>query len=283
MADLVNEPEDIRSVTAVCVAAALVLVPQFVALPAALAVPWVLIAVLACCASHVVVHNHNHCVIFRSDAANIAFNLLASLARGHCASDVYVAHVQNHHVEQGRDADWIRPALAGEGHALVRLARYVLRATRSMLVERRRLGWEAMWRLPQPFRTSILIEKVFLPCVLIALALHGWQAFLAFAVLPWGASLAWLVGVNYLQHEGCDPASRYAHSRNFTGRLTNWLLFNNGYHTAHHLDPELHWSRLPEAHRRTADFIPTGLNETSTVRYVLREYVFGKRAVEVRS
>src|SRR5262245_15557257 len=162
VADFVNQREDLRSVTTVCVAVALIFVPQFLALPAPLAGPWIIAAFVACCASHVVVHNHNHAVIFRTDALNIAFNLLATLARGHCASDVYVAHVQNHHVEQGRETDWIRPSLGGDGHALVRLARYIVRAARSMLVERRRLGWEGMWRLPQPFRTSILMEKVFL-------------------------------------------------------------------------------------------------------------------------
>ena len=228
-------------------------------------------------------HNHNHCVIFANDAINIGFNLLATFARGHCASEVYIAHVQNHHVEHGRDADWIRPALGGEGRALIRLARYIVRATRSMLVERRRLGWEGMWRLPQPFRTSILVEKVFLPCVLVALALNDWKSLLVFGVLPWAVSLAWLVGVNYLQHEACDPLSRYGHSRNFTGRFTNWLLFNNGYHTVHHIEPQLLWSRLPEAHRCIAASIPPALNESSATRHLLRHYVLASRtAIGVR-
>lgn len=272
-----NNREDIRSVTMVCVAAALILMPQFVALPAALAVPWIVAAFLSCCASHVVVHNHNHRVIFTSDAANIGFNLLATLARGHCASDVHIAHNQNHHVEQGRDGDWIRPSLGGEGHPVMRLTRYIARATLSMRRERRRLGWEGMWRLPQPFRTSMLVEKVFLPCVIVALTLHDWRAFLLFCVLPWAASLAWLVGFNYVQHEGCDPESRYGHSRNFTGPFTNWLLFNNGYHTAHHLDSGLHWSELPEAHRRISASIPPVLNEASATRYMLRQYILPKK------
>jgi fatty acid desaturase len=268
-----NNRADVRSIATVCIALALLLVPQFVALPAALAVPWILIACLACCSSHVIVHNHNHRVIFAGDAANIAFNLLATLARGHCASDVHIAHNQNHHVEQGRSGDWIRPSLGGSGPPLARLARYVVRATMSMLRERRRLGWEAMWRLPQPFRTSVLVEKVFLPSAILLLALHDWKAFLLFCMLPWAASLAWLVGVNYVQHEGCDPESRYGHSRNFTGAFTNWLLFNNGYHTAHHLDPALHWSELPGAHRRIAASIPQELNEASAIRYMLRHYL----------
>jgi fatty acid desaturase len=262
----------------VCTAAVLVLVPQFVALPTALAVPWILAAFFACCASHVVVHNHNHRVIFANDGTNIAFNLLGTFARGHCASDVHIAHNQNHHVEQGRERDWIRPALGGTGHPVVRLARYIARAALSMERERRHLGWEGMWRLPQPFRTSMLVEKVFLPCVMLALALHDWKAFALFCALPWAASLAWLVGVNYVQHEGCDPESGHAHSRNFTGGFTNWLLFNNGYHTAHHLDPGLHWSELPQAHRLIARSIPPGLIEASAIRYMLRNYVLRKKS-----
>ena len=58
-----------------------------------------------------------------------------------------------------------------------------------------------------------------------------------------------IIGINLLQHQDCDVASKFDHSRNVTGRLTNWLLLNNGFHTAHHLRPALHWSRLPEFHR----------------------------------
>ena len=63
-------------------------------------------------------------------------------------------------------------------------------------------------------------------------------------------SLAPLGGVNLLQHDGCEPAARCRCARDFIGRLGNWLFFNNGYHTAHHLWWELHWSLLPRYHRR---------------------------------
>jgi fatty acid desaturase len=264
-------PADRRSLATVLVTVVLLLVPQFAPMPTALAAPWITVTFLACCASHVIVHNHNHCLIFTTDVANRVFNLLATLARGHCASDVYIAHVLNHHVEQGRAGDWIRPELGGTGHALVRIARFTVRAALSMLRERRRMRWEAMWRLPEPFRTSMLIEKVFLPMAIVLLLVSDWRAFLLFAALPWLGALAWLVGVNYVQHEGCDPQSTHAHSRNFTGAFTNWLLFNNGYHTAHHLDPRRHWSDLPQAHAQIASEIPPDLNQPSAARYVLRE------------
>ena len=47
-----------------------------------------------------------------------------------------------------------------------------------------------------------------------------------------------------------DPP--YNHSRNHIGRVLNWCLFNNGFHTAHHMRPGLHWSELPDFHREIA-------------------------------
>ena len=53
-----------------------------------------------------------------------------------------------------------------------------------------------------------------------------------------------IVTLNMLQHKGCDPESKYNHSRNFTGPILNFFCFNNGYHTQHHIS--LHWSLLPK-------------------------------------
>lgn len=39
------------------------------------------------------------------------------------------------------------------------------------------------------------------------------------------------------QHDGCDENSKYNFSRNFVGKWFNFLLFNNGYHTIHHMSP----------------------------------------------
>jgi beta-carotene hydroxylase len=68
-------------------------------------------------------------------------------------------------------------------------------------------------------------------------------------MMPWLGAQLMLVGVNLLQHQDCDIDSEYNHSRNVTGFPANWILLNNGYHTAHHLRPSLHWSLLPEYHR----------------------------------
>lgn len=271
-----RHPADRRSLATVACAVVLLLAPQWVALHPVAAAPWILLTFLVCCASHVVVHNHCHCPIFTSNAANRGFNLLASIARGHCASDVYLAHNVNHHAERGRTGDWIAPGLGGQGHPLLRLVRFVVLASISMARERNRLDGKGRALLPEPFRSSLPWEKGMLLLVVVLLFWNDSRAALVHAVLPWGASLAWLVGVNYVQHEGCDPDSAWAHSRNFTGRFTNWLLFNNGYHTVHHAEPGVHWSETQALHERFASRIPAHLDEPSATRYMIRRYLLAR-------
>lgn len=267
---------DVRSLATVGIAVGLLVAPGFFAIPAWAVPAWIVVTVIACCASHVVVHNHCHCPLFAAPARNRAFNLVATIARGHCASDVFLAHNVNHHNEQGRAGDWVTPALGGDGRPGVRLLRFVVRATLSMARERRRLGAAGRALVPEPFRSSLPVEKRLLPCVIGLLLWNDCQATVLHAVVPWGVSLVWLVGVNYLQHEGCDPDSAWAHSRNFTGALANWLLFNNGYHGAHHLHPTAHWSELARLHAEISDRIPTHLQQPSTTRYLLHRFVLNR-------
>lgn len=271
-----HRANDRRSVGTVLVALVLLLLPQFFLPSGAWTGLWILAVTVACCATHVVVHNHCHRPMFVGLRANVAFNVVASIARGHCVSDVYVAHNLNHHAAQGGAEDWIAPSLGGQGHPAVRLSRFVVRAATAMMRERNRLPDRGRALLPAPFATSIVWEKRVLPGAILLLFWHDWYAACLFAVLPWGLSLAWLVGVNYVQHEGCDPDTEFAHSRNFTGGWTNWLLFNNGYHTAHHAQPGLHWSDTKALHESLQDRIPPHLIESSAVRYMVRRYVRGR-------
>ena len=79
--------------------------------------------------------------------------------------------------------------------------------------------------------------------------------------------------INLLQHQGCDPASAHGHSRNITGRFINWIFLNNGFHTAHHERPALHWSRLAEYHRKNvAPWVGADLNERSLVAAAWRQF-----------
>jgi fatty acid desaturase len=73
----------------------------------------------------------------------------------------------------------------------------------------------------------------------------------------------------------CDPWSEVDHSRNFVSKFGNWLVFNAGYHAAHHDKPGLHWSLLPAAHAEIAARIDPSLNQPSIFAFCFKAYVLG--------
>jgi len=94
--------------------------------------------------------------------------------------------------------------------------------------------------------------------------------------------------MNMLQHDGCDvnvdldssvEVKNWNGARNFVGPVINYLTFNNGYHTIHHMYPTMHWSRLPEEHKRQVKpHVHAALDQQCMARYIYKAFVFpGKR------
>jgi fatty acid desaturase len=237
--------QDWRSLACVALTAITLALPHAWRPAGMLALLWIGCSAFLCFISSIVNHNHMHCEIFRARLMNRLLNLILSLVRGHTASDIIVPHNLNHHAQTSTPRDWIRPELAGAGLGWVRLARYVVSASANMQIQRRR---DRAPRLEKRRQSSLVMERASLAVVILLASWHDWEVFLLFNVLPWMLGLALLVGANLLQHEGCEPDAPFGGSRNFTGQAGNWLLFNNGFHTAHHLDPGRHWSQLPALH-----------------------------------
>ena len=259
---------DRRSVMVVGLTLALLLVPQASPLSGGWAAAWLIAACLACFLASLVAHNHMHCPTFRAPLLNAAFDVALSIARGHTASGIVVPHNLNHHRLAGAAGDWIRPQLAGKGLGWLRLLRYVGRASANMLQQRRRPGAP---RLSRRRQARLRLEQGVLAITITLLTLHDLHAFLLFAALPWLVGLGMLVGVNLLQHDRCEPGHRLAESRNFVGSIGNWLCFNNGFHTAHHLEPARHWSELPASHLALRSALPrTDLEQASILAFLWR-------------
>ena len=226
--------------------------------------------VFCCC---VINHNHVHVRMGRTHPANRIIGLLLTIAKGHTAGTVIVPHNRIHHRHRGGELDWMRNSFAGDGWGIRRILRYICRS--SVNTARARNGTGAP-RLGRRGRRSQRIEIAVLWLVIVAILFVDPFTGAIFVFLPWLLGMATLVAVNFLQHDGCDVGSEYDHSRNFVGRTANWLFFNSGYHTAHHLQPALHWSRLPELHRRIEPRMSRGdLNQRSLWGFVLKHYALG--------
>src|SRR5258708_26032251 len=99
-----------------------------------------------------------------------------------------------------------------------------------------------------------------------------WRKSLLYVVIPQQVALFTVMIFNYIQHVHADEESKYDHSRNFVSWFTNFMMFNTGYHTAHHNQASLHWSQLPEAQARIAHLISPHQNHTIILVYLLKPY-----------
>lgn len=236
---------------------------------------WLLFSMLFCFNACIVNHNHIHSAIFHDTRLNEFFGHLLGMAKGHTSSGVMVAHNLNHHRFHGSDEDWIRTSLAGDGPGFVRLLRFIIKASISMA--RGRNAADAP-TLPRPIAQRLRRERASLRLFVLVLLLIDWQHTAQFIFLPWGLAILMLTGVNLLQHDDCCPSDPYRACRNFTGRFGNWFFLNNGFHTAHHMQPQRHWSELRRYHEEElADRIPDRLNERSIVAYLLLHYLLAPR------
>jgi fatty acid desaturase len=266
--------------------------------PAAAALPFAFPQGLACilplslyagfCAG-VLAHYHNHCPVFHGRRTNAVYAAWISIFYGYPVFAWIPTHNANHHKFVNGPGDvtitWRYTKRDTLPAALVYF--FVSAYWQAGLI--RAFIAQARARNPGLYR-QILAQYV---CVvsahagLIVLALHlrGWRGLVTYAC-GLGATSAmglWaMMFINYIQHIHCDPSSRYDHSRNFVGPLANWLVFNSGYHTAHHETPGAHWSTLPEIHGAIAANIHPELNQRSILGYLLRTYVLGPFAPRFR-
>lgn len=212
--------------------------------PLTVAASWLMAFV--CC---VIAHNQMHQPVFHGRWWNRVFQLFLMFGSGQPPTGIITAHNERHHGDPDSEHDFVRTSLARSRWNFVNLLVFPFLSVAAMV--REKPDDLSRWRIARPrlYRQAVLERSVFYAALGLLVAVD-WRATLLFLALPWlGAQLA-LVGVNLLQHQDCDTASEYDHSRNVTGVVANWILLNNGFHTAHHLRPSLHWSLLPDFHRR---------------------------------
>ncbi len=224
------------------------------------------LAFVAC----VIKHNHIHCRTFYSPSWNRAFDHLLGFCTGQPTTAIISIHNERHHGESQSERDCVRSSLVNFRFNLLNLFVFPVAAVRA--VHRNKSSDFIRWKLRRPTLYHRLVrERITLITALTALLALDWRATIVYIGFPWVFGQWSIVAINLLQHQGCDHSSTHDHSRNFTGSILNWIFLNNGFHTAHHLRPALHWSFLAEYHRReVAPFVSEELNERSLIPFLWR-------------
>jgi fatty acid desaturase len=246
-------------------------------------IPWILPLSLyfGFCAG-VFTHNQNHCPMFKSRRLNTFYAAYLSIFYGFPTFAWIPTHNQNHHkyVNKAGDAT-ITWRYSKKNTWLVASTYYFVSASwqgklLNEYVEKARTTNRPLYRQVIAQRVTVFGGQAAL--LALGVVLYGWKGLLVWA-FGFGISAlfaTWaMIFINYIQHVHCDPWSEHNHSRNFVSKLGNWLVFNNGYHTAHHQSAGLHWSKLPEAHAKVAHLIDPELNQASIFGFCLKAYLFG--------
>jgi len=217
------------------------------------------LAVTACCAKH----NHTHCPTFHRRFFNRLMDFWLTLLTGCSTSGIRAAHQVRHHGSNQSPEDFVRCSLVCEMPAWRALMCYVPKV---LLETWRYMKSDMRLRKRVKLLKAVTQERLLLWVVMLFLVWHDTLRFLIFFGLPWLFGQWFLIAMNLPQHDGCDEASRWDHSRNVVGKWNNWIFLNNGYHTAHHEKPGLHWSLLPDWHdRHVAPYIDRHLNHRTLV------------------
>ncbi|KAF4674072.1 hypothetical protein FOL47_009751 [Perkinsus chesapeaki] len=246
--------------------------------------PNICVAFVLCCyfsfAGAAITHNFMHCKIFFNDDFNRVFQCILSLVYGHPVSTFVPGHNLSHHRFTQLRKDPMRTSKLRYSWNLLNgllfqptVAWDVLKADIRYILVQRDNG--------RQYYVNAVREASTVICVSLALAILDWRRFLIYFYIPHFFAQWAIVGMNMLQHDGCDVVDyhdqkhNYNGSRNFVGYWLNYFAFNTGYHSMHHLYPKMHWSILPYEHdKQIKPHIHPQLLQPSMGTYIFEAFIY---------
>ena len=219
----------------------------------------------------VITHNHNHINIWTKKWLNILTDWWLTVFYGMPIFAWIPTHNRNHHRYNNKEGDTTRTYRHSENNDFVSMIQYPSIS-----------GYNQMREGVIPYMKELkeknisqyrqnLAQLFVLILWIAAFFIWNWKKALLYVLIPQQTSQFMVILFNYVQHVHADEESEYNHSRNFMG--VNFFLFNNGYHTIHHMRASMHWSETPEAHKKIEHLISPDLIESSFWGYLGRTYI----------
>ena len=198
-------------------------------------------------------HHHQHLKTFNSPVLNNVLDFFYFLHTGAASNMWVLQHNLGHHAHYKEplidEARW----MTDSGHTMSCL-KYTVINTLKVHAHVFTIGK----RYPKLLRSVIYhhaLGIVLLGCMILY---QPYNALLLF-IVPMLIIFVSTVYATYDHHAELEPKTPYHASRNNVNNWHNLVHGNLGYHTAHHIKPGLHWSRLPAFHETIKNKIPQEL------------------------
>ena len=198
-------------------------------------------------------HYQHHVNVFTVRGLNRVYETILFLQTGTPPYLITLHHNLGHHphyLEPERDTlRWQRPGGSPRSLLECLVKNFAGHLTLTMAIGR---------QYPKVYRRFKIMTAVSLATLAALIYLDAAKAMIVF-VGPMLLAIFNVARLGFNQHAGLEMDDHLHASRNLEGRFYNLVTFNSGYHTAHHVKPGLHWSKLPEFHRQLRDRIPAEL------------------------
>ena len=230
----------------------------------------------------IIVHNTIHVPIFKKKGFNKVFQLVLSFCYGHSTSAFVPGHNFSHHKYMQSSKDAMRTSKARFKLNILNQLFFFFIMSGDIIKGEIRFANKMRKQRPAWF-TQYLLEMGLVFGVKIVLLVVNWKCAVLFILIPHQYAAWGIVGTNYFQHDGTDENHPYNHSRNFSGAALNFFLFNNGFHGAHHIKPNLHWSLLPDYHEKhVRPYVHPELDLVSLPAYLFKAHIYPAKRIDFK-
>ena len=219
-------------------------------------------------------HNHNHLSVWNNKVLNYIQSCWITIFYGFPIFGWIPTHNRNHHKYNNKEDDYTKTYMVSEKNNLWTLLIY---PTLSGMAQQKAIYTFYKDQIGKNREALVFYTIQILSLVVwVGVAFFlDWQKALIYVIIPQQVSINIVLVFNYIQHIHADEESKFNHSRNIVGWPLNFFLFNNGYHTVHHMNPNMHWSDAPAAHKKIEPEINPVLNEKFMLWYLFRVYILG--------
>ena len=195
-------------------------------------------------------HHHQHVNVFKSKYLNRLIEFFYGLHSG-ATTNLWVLHHNLGHHRNYLDQSKDESAWQDKNGKTMGYWKYSF----NIMFTSYYRAWKVGSKYTKQRTEMIIYSLLLLGAIMMLTFINPINTILLF-IAPMILSLFLTSQATYNHHSELNTDDKFSASRTDLNSFWNLLTGNLGYHTAHHIKPNAHWSKLPTIHKSIEDKIP---------------------------